>query len=472
VKRASFRGRLLGAILGPAVLAAALLVALDHQRDRSTGRRNLENQLFAKVEEVRSALAAGHERLELESFLELETRYQATPYEYFYEIIDDQGRRLLTSRNLGELALGPRMPLDARGIESGTLAHPRTPGETVLVHGQTLPADVVLLGRPGPTVRVAVCLAPYEAALATELRHALIAAGSVLALLGAALWIAVGRSLRRVAEITRQASRITSHNLRERLPMRGSGDELDRLSAVLNDMLAGLERSLQQMEDFTSDAAHQLRTPLTRIRGELDLVLASDGADGELGDETRGRLGQMGQELERLTHTCARLLLLARLDRGALERDLCEDEIDLQATLLDLVEQVEPLALDKEVRVLGPTGAGARVRGSKALVVEAFLNLLDNAIRFTPPGGSVRVELRCQGGRALVAVNDDGPGVPEAERELVFRRFYRSARVTGAGGTGLGLAIVRGIARAHGGEVWLEHAQTGGASFRVSLPAA
>ena len=469
MKRASFRGRLLCAILGPAVLAAALLVALDHQRDRSTGRRNLENQLCAKVEEVRSALAAGHERLELESFLELETRYQATPYEYFYEILDGEGRRLLTSRNLGELPLGPRMPLDARGIENGTLAHPLTPGEVVLVHGQTLAPEAILLGRPGPTVRVAVCLAPYEAALAAELRHALVAAGGVLALLAVALWIAVGRSLRRVAEITHQASRITSHNLRERLPMRGSGDELDRLSAVLNDMLAGLERSLQQMEDFTSDAAHQLRTPLTRIRGELDLVLAREG---EFGDETRGRLGQMGQELERLTHTCARLLLLARLDRGALESDLCGDEIDLQATLLELVEQVEPLALDKEVRVLGPSGVGVRVRGSKALVVEAFLNLLDNAIRFTPPGGSVRVELRSQGGRALVAVHDDGPGVPEAERELVFRRFYRSARATGAGGTGLGLAIVRGIARAHGGEVWLERGPTGRASFRLSLPAA
>jgi two-component system OmpR family sensor kinase len=288
-----------------------------------------------------------------------------------------------------------------------------------------------------------------------------------MSVLAGALWFVVCRSLRSVSVITSHAAVISSSNLRRRLPQNGSGDELDRLTAVLNELFAGLERSLQQMEAFTSDAAHQLRTPLTRIRGELDLVLTNGES---LPEDTLASLEAASSELERLMGTCARLLLLARLDRGALERELNAEELDLSALAQELVEQVSPMAAEKQIAVAFHSRGEAPMRGSRELLAEALLNLLDNAIRCTPSGGQVELVVRIEGRQVLATVADTGPGVQESERELVFRRFFRGTNAPGAG-TGLGLAIVRGIARAHGGEVELWPNEPG-ARFELRLPAA
>jgi two-component system OmpR family sensor kinase len=270
-----------------------------------------------------------------------------------------------------------------------------------------------------------------------------------------------------VAVITRRASTITSTSLRERLPVSGNGDELDELARVFNEMLAGLRRSLEQMEAFTSDAAHQFRTPLTRVRGELDLILR-DGTRRI--DEVRPRLGEMSEELERLARTCSRLLLLARLDRGTIEADLLADEVDLASVVEDLHEQFQPLAAERGVRVRSHHDGETRVRCSRPLVVEALLNLLDNALRASPRGSVVEVSLRRGDGVAILTVADQGRGIPAELREQVFRRFYRHAAIPDDGGTGLGLAIVRGIARAHGGDVRVEASRWGGAALVLIFP--
>jgi len=350
-------------------------------------------------------------------------------------------------------------------VPAATLAHPNKPSESVRVRYEALEGGVT--GWEGPRLAVAVSLAPLESMLAEDVLQSLVNAAAGLAALFVALWVVVGRTLRRVAAITRRASTITSTNLRERLPTNGSGDELDELARVFNVMLEGLGRALEQMEAFTSDAAHQLRTPLTRVRGELDLVLR-DGAD--LPESVRDRLEETREEVERLARTCSRLLLLARLDRGALEESVLSEDVDLGRLIEDLVEQVNPLAGERGVDVRCVKNEDVHVRGSRSLLMEAMLNLLDNAMHATGPGTCIEVSLERREDEALVTIADQGPGIPEHLREQVFRRFFRRGR-PGDGGTGLGLAIVRGIARAHRGDVRIEASRLGGAALVFVLPA-
>jgi two-component system OmpR family sensor kinase len=450
--------------LALAGLAAVLLVAFTHRRARAQLMRTLQNSLATKTEEVASVLAAGPDALDLASFLELETAYSASPYEYYFELADEDGRVLLGSTNLGQAALG------TAGEEGQVLAvhpHPLRPGEEVLLRSERLEPAARFAGVPAPRVRVAVCLAPAERVLRAELGQAALEATGALAGLAAALWLVVARSLRSVSAITRRAAQIRATNLRARLPLNGSGDELDTLSRVLNELFSGVERSLQQMDAFTSDAAHQLRTPLTRIRAELDLLLAGEGLD----PGTRERLGEVREELERLAGTCARLLLLARLDRGALESELRAQVVDLADLAEGMVEAVAPLAAEKSVRVRRSGLGRLQVTGCRELLSEALFNLLENAIRFTPPGGRVDLRVARRGSWLLVLVRDTGPGVERGEQELVFQRFFRGRNGRAHGGTGLGLAIVRGIARAHGGEAGLRSVLGRGARVYLRLPA-
>jgi signal transduction histidine kinase len=223
------------------------------------------------------------------------------------------------------------------------------------------------------------------------------------------------------------------------------------------------------MEQFASGAAHQLRTPLTRIRGELDLILL-----GELPDATRGQVQRIQEDLERLSRLCSRLLMLARLDQQSADTTLLNDWVDLQEVVSELLEQTTPLARDRGVDLECHAPPQVRVRGSRPLLVQALLNLLVNGIRYTPRGGSVAVSIDAAGDAVRVTVRDSGPGIPPEERERVFQPFYRlqPAAEADEDGSGLGLAIVKGIARAHGGRVELKEAPGGGSIFQVVLPAA
>src|SRR5262245_15903206 len=344
VKTPSIRWKFALSTIALVAVAVLLLLLLHHQQSRDRLVRQLERTLATKCEEVHSVLANGATRESLQRFVAVETAYVSSPYEYFYEFVDAGGAVLLSSANLGGARLErPGSELDE---DSHTLPHPLKAGEFVCVRREPLEAGIT--GWNEPRVAVAVSLAPLESMLADDFGQSLLLACGGLVALFATLWVVLGRTLRRVATITRRASAITSTNLRERLPMNGSGDELDELSRVFNGMLEGLERALQQMEAFTSDAAHQLRTPLARVRGELDLILR-DGIC--LPVAARGRLEEVREEVERLTHTCSRLLLLARLDRGALEVELLADDVDLGSLVEDLAEQVGPLADDHGVHV-------------------------------------------------------------------------------------------------------------------------
>jgi heavy metal sensor kinase len=454
--------------LGTELVASGLLY-LRFQRQL---HRQIEKSLERRRDEVVTVLKRADSHPTLEEFLLVQTSPPSAADTYFYEIRDGQGRSLARSQNLGNVEL-PIPEAWTRGdlgstIRLATVPHPISPGgQRILVRSERL--EVATAGREPATfvIQTAMSLGEYYPTRRI-LRDAVLVSACSLAAVFFLLWFVTTRSLRPVSAMTRKASQITAANLRERLPRARTADELDELARVLNDMLDRLGASMRQMVQFSSDAAHQLRTPLTRIRGELDLILRSG-----VSDPPRSQLERIQEELERLSRVCGRLLLLARLDQQAGNASLFDEGLDLEEVVRELLEQMAPVAQDRGVELRRGATSTVRVRGSRPLIVEALLNLLDNAIRATPVGGFVAVSLEANGDGVRLSVEDSGPGVPPEERQRIFQRFYRIPR-TSAGaaddGSGLGLAIVQGIAQAHGGHVEIVEAPRGGSVFRVVFP--
>jgi signal transduction histidine kinase len=297
-----------------------------------------------------------------------------------------------------------------------------------------------------------------------DLRKNLVTSLVAIALLGAlsAYWVAT-RSLRPVARIAAQARTLgASADGGGLLPRTGSGDEIDRLAAVLNDLISRIRAEVSRVRRLTADAAHALRTPLTAIRGHLELDAAS--TPGGASDHVAVAI----EQVDDLVRFVNRLLLLEKLEAGTGE-SVTRARIDLLEHAQALVEHLSVLAEDGGVS-LECRGESAVVEGDPTQIRQAILNLLDNAVRHTPAGGKVGVAVGVRGDSAELAVTDSGPGLPVEQLERVFERFYSTRGGTGAG-TGLGLPIARAIARSYGGDVTATSSSTG-ARFVLRLPLA
>lgn len=286
----------------------------------------------------------------------------------------------------------------------------------------------------------------------------------VVAVLGG-YWI-MRHALRPLDEIAGAAERITSRNLSERLPAPHSGDEIERLSFALNRMIARLDESFQYIRRFTADASHELRTPLTVLRGELEAIAQRSRLD----DEARGAVGSSLEETERLVRIVESLLAISRLDAG--EAQMERARFDLAELAATTTEQMRLLAEDKRVRLECRADGRIEVVGDRARLKQVVVNLVDNAIKYTPEGGAVGVIVSANDSRAVMLVEDNGVGVPADALPHLFERFYRvdKARSRQMGGVGLGLAIVKSIVAAHGGQVKVESAEGKGSRFIVELP--
>ncbi len=281
-------------------------------------------------------------------------------------------------------------------------------------------------------------------------------------------YIVMRQALRPVDELTRSAERITSHNLGGRLPVAPTGDELERLSVALNRMVARLEEAFTHIRRFTADASHELRTPLTVLRGELEAVTQRKGLDPEQHDV----IGSALEETERLSKIVESLLAISHLDAG--EAWMERKRFDLAALAESTAEQLRQLAEDKDISLRSHAGQSVGIEGDPARLKQVIVNLLDNAIKYTPEGGSVDVTVKAEAENAVLEVSDSGMGIPTDVVHQIFERFYRvdKARSRQMGGTGLGLAIVKSICAAHGGRVKVESAEGKGSRFRVELPLA
>ncbi|MBI4796064.1 MAG: heavy metal sensor histidine kinase [Deltaproteobacteria bacterium] len=381
------------------------------------------------------------------------------------ELFDTQGRPDLNRPGspAGKLPLSPKALKDAlRGVS--TFETIQSPGPYPF---RVLTMPVIKGGRVINLVQVGISL---ENVFKTRRRFLLIMGavlplGLLLATVGG--WVFARRALKPVDRMTQAARRISGEYLAGRLQETGTGDELDRLAKTLNDMLVRLDDSFRQTRQFSADAAHELQTPLTILKGEIEVALRSPRSP----EEYRGVLNSSLEEIDRISSLVEGLLLLARADRGVLRLDL--KPLELHELLEEVGAQMRLLAENQAVSLDYGAMEPASIQGDREHFKRLLLNLIDNAIKYTPAGGRVTLSLRCDGKFAHLGISDTGMGLTQDEQKQIFNRFYRvaEARSQSGGGAGLGLSIAQSIAVAHGGRIEVESTPGQGSTFTVSLPA-
>ena len=289
-------------------------------------------------------------------------------------------------------------------------------------------------------------------------------------LLGVALSIFAGillsrRALRPIDRLTRAAGRISVSDLDQRVEVGKADDELSRLAATFNGMIERLQQSFERQNRFVSDASHELRTPIAVIKGYADLMEKWAKNDPQVLAESIAAIRKEAQSMTGLTEE---LLFLARGDSGA--RKLHKEDFSVPALLAEIAEESRLIAPDRRFECAAP--GGLRLYADRRLLKQALRALVDNAVKYTPENGSIRLEARETEHRVVLQVRDTGIGVPESERPKLFDRFYRvdKDRSREKGGSGLGLSIVKWIVEAHGGTVRMEGNPGGGAIVVIRLP--
>lgn len=274
------------------------------------------------------------------------------------------------------------------------------------------------------------------------------------------------RSLQPIDEITERAEGITSSNLSERLPVIRSGDELERLSTALNRMITRLDEAFQHINRFSADASHELRTPLTILQLELEGIASHPALSTSLEEQ----VGSALEETHRMSRIVESLLTISRLDAG--ETKLDKLPLDFADLVHSTSVEMKILAQEKSIALRTLPGDDVWVRGDRTRLQQILVNLIDNAIKYTPEGGAVQVRVRAEGTTAVLEIEDNGIGIPAHAIPHVFERFFRvdKARSRASGGAGLGLSIVKAICAAHGGDVQVSSEEGRGSCFRVSLP--
>lgn len=402
---------------------------------------------------VHEAAAAGSAPL---SFVRLDRLVQ---------IVDAQGVPIARSANLGAAHL------PAHEATMAQVAKGQTVFETLRNFGEEPTRLVTVPVRAGNSLR-----AVQVAGSLDDVHSTLKAAAVLFVIMGTVLLVSVGtagalltgRVFNAIDDVVDKAHRIGDANLSQRLPHPGTDDEIGRLVDTLNEMLARIEQGVGVQQRFTADASHELRSPLSRLRTELELALRRPREPQAYVETLQSGL----EEVERLTLLVEELLAFARLDAGQ-ERGRVE-RVLLNTLAEEAVRRMEPIARARDVTLaidaIGPVHAKV-APGSASLVLD---NLLDNAVKFSPIGGRVTVTLAQDGEQATLRVRDHGPGIRSDELMRVFERFYRgpSARSGSTPGMGLGLALAQAIVQAHAGRIVATNAPEGGAVFEVRLPAA
>ena len=386
-----------------------------------------------------------------------EAEESATVRGRWLEIWSPQGQILLRSATSDPLALGPP---DGAADTSPTS------------HGEGEARVRVSSGiRAIAGVPVVVRAARSEEPVRHELRELMLIQGIglpiALALAAAGGYQLARRALGPVARMVDKARWISAERLGERLPVENPGDELGQLASAFNDTFGRLEGSFDQLRRFTADASHELRTPLTALRsvGEVGL---QERPDDKLFAEV---VGSMLEEVDGLTRLVDTLLALSRADAGQVR--LAREPVDLAGLAQNVVLHLTDLAEDKGQK-LDVEGPGAvEVLGDWLVLRLALVNVLDNAIKYSPEGAPIRVRIGGDGESAWVSVSDQGPGIAAEDRDRIFERFYRvdKARSRGQGGAGLGLSLAKWGVECHHGRIELVSELGQGSTFRIVLPA-
>jgi two-component system heavy metal sensor histidine kinase CusS len=411
-------------------------------------------EMLGKVELVRHLLARAHDRADLDSLAEeLDDALVGHPG-LSVAVIDNHGRIWFAT----SAAAFPSHLLEARA-PAGTLEQWTAKGAEYRGIAVPVPVD-------GTTYTVAMSLdIRHHNMFMAEFRRILVLAMALAALSTAALgWIAARQALSPLKAMARTATSISAEKLSERLPEAGVPEEIRALAAAFNAMLARLEDAFRRLSDFSSDIAHELRTPVSNLMTQTQVALTRTRS----AEEYREVLESSMEECERLARMIGDMLFLAQADNHMVVPR--RETIDLAEEVRRLFEFYEALAADRDVRLV--LDGAAQVSGDRLMLQRAVSNLLSNAVRHTPAGGSVAVRLSSDDESCRIAVSNPGPAIPAKHLDRLFDRFYRvdPARREGSGEhTGLGLAITRSLVEAHGGTVEADSAD-GMTRFEIMLP--
>jgi heavy metal sensor kinase len=278
-------------------------------------------------------------------------------------------------------------------------------------------------------------------------------------------WMA-GIALAPLSRLAAAARAVDVADLQQRLPLRGTGDELDDVALAFNDALERLERVVGEMRQFSAALAHELRTPLAALRGEIEMAMRP-----EPGTDPRRRLVSQLEELDKLKRLIDQILTLARAEAG--EIPIARDAVDLGAMSASLVDQLDLVAQAKAITLQCEADHAVVVKGDARWLERLLLNLVDNALKFTPAGGRVEIRVARDAGAARIEVRDTGAGMPPEVLPHIFERFFRAdpARPS-AEGVGLGLSLAKWIVDRHNGRIDVSSKAGRGSTFTVRLPLA
>jgi len=284
----------------------------------------------------------------------------------------------------------------------------------------------------------------------------------VLATLGG--WFMARRALSGVEEVTKTAVAISEGAMENRVPLSGRGDEIDRLAGVFNHMLNRIQSLMIEMREVTDNIAHDLKTPITRIRGLTEIALTREKSL----DEYQTMAESIAEECDRLSAMINTMLDISETKAGV--RTLDVDEVDLSALVKEAGDLFQPLAKERGLQVELNTPPQCLLQGDKGKLQRVFANLLDNAIKYTPTGGSITVAFKEYPKEVAISVSDTGIGISSEEIVHIFDRFFRADGSRSQPGAGLGLSLVRAIVRRHGGEIKVNSSPGAGSTFTVVLP--
>ncbi|WP_295536917.1 ATP-binding protein [uncultured Pseudacidovorax sp.] len=382
------------------------------------------------------------------------------------QVVNKDGKVVARSANMGAAMLPVAADLRAQIADGG-------PVYDELDRFASEPTRVVAVAVPHRPDLLAV----QVAASLEDVNHAVASAGIMMLLLTVVLIVALGiagelltrRVFNAIDDIVEQARRIGQRNLASRLPHPGAPDEIGRLVDTLNDMLDRLERGIEAQRNFTADASHELRSPLSRLRAELEIALRRPRDAASYVETLRSAL----DEVESLTLLVEELLVLARLDAGQERGEM--ESLPLHDLVRETLRRMAPVARQRQVALTVDEGAPLTAVSARVPVQLALTNLLDNAIKYSPQGGAVNVRLMADAAarEAVVRVTDEGPGIEASDMPHLFERFYRGARAReAASGLGLGLSLAQAVMHAHGARLEATNAPGGGACFDLRLPMA
>ena len=434
---------------------------------------NLRNQLYEEVDRDLLAIAEAIASPTFEPFYRespsgmdqlLEDFIGARMTGKHVQILDRRAQRIASTRNLDDVHFPP-----GRGVLKAASANRivyETHHDSEHYPIRIISYPILSHGKLDTIVQVGSSLVAPTDILNKILLIFSISIPLSLLLLAYGGWFLAGRALKPVDLITRSAQKITAENLSQRLEVINPRDEIGRLTETFNTTLARLENSFNRTRRFSADVSHELRTPLTIIRGELEVGLkwAKDP------EEFRELMQSNLEEVNRMSEIIESLLELSRAEEKGLSLNL--QEVELHELLQDLFQQTSPLAGEKGLQFECDCTRPVCIQGDSMRLRQVFMNLLENALKYTESGGKVRLSLETDNVYAKVAVSDTGPGIPADDLPSIFDRFYRvdKARNRAHGGSGLGLSLVKSYTEAHGGRIEVVSEVGKGSVFTVCLP--